>query len=296
MSVVDARILAIAGNNDMTPDYHGSDEPLPQSPEDVARSLAEQLGHPDARLTPTREGREHHLFRIELPEGERLLKWARANPVKDPYDHGRTPTERLLAESYAISLVKGVTVPQPHIVYDTEPVCAVMGIIPGTTAEIAYERGQLDEEGLLGVCLQMGRTLGTLHSRRRPEGEDYLPDLPGSDPESARLLHLDYHLGNVLGRPQLGGAWTITGVVDFTCARWGPPEADFVEMQVSVFVLNPRAAAAFSAGYRQSTARGIDWRDVERRAIREIRRRLVEDPPADEVMLRRWKDWADRHG
>jgi hypothetical protein len=65
-------------------------------------------------------------------------------------------------------------------------------------------------------------------------------------------------------------------------------------MQVSVFALNPRAAAAFSAGYRQITARAIDWREVERRAIPEIRRRLVEDPPSDEVMLRRWKDWADR--
>lgn len=277
----------------MNPDYHEAAAPT-EDPLLVARSLAEQLGHPYARLAPAREGREHHLFRIDLPEGERLLKFPRARPILDPYDHGRTPTERLLAETYAIQLVRGVGVPDPHVVYDTNPVCAVMGIIPGTTAEIAYERGQLDESQLLAICRQMGKTLGLIHSRARPEEPDYLPDLKDSDPATARLLHLDYHLGNVLGRPQLGGQWTITGVVDFTCARWGPVEADFVEMQVSVFALNPRARDAFLAGYRQATARPVDMKDVERRAVREIRRRLVEDPPQDEVMMRRWKDWADR--
>jgi hypothetical protein len=276
----------------MTPEYHAT----PSSTEDpaaVARSLADQLGHAYARLTPAREGREHHLFRIELPEGERLLKFPRAKPYPDPYDHGRTPSERLLAETYAIQLVRGVGVPDPHVVFDTQPVSAVMGIIPGTTAEIAYERGQLDADSLVAVCLQMGKALGRLHGRTRPDEPDYLPDLPDCDPLSARLLHLDFHLGNVLGRPQLGGQWTITGVVDFTCARWGPIEADFVEMQVSVFALNPRARDAFISGYRQVTARGVDIKDVERRAVREIRRRLVEDPPQDEVMMRRWKDWAD---
>lgn len=270
--------------------------PLDADPAVIARSLAEQLGYPNARLVRARDGREHHLFRIDLPEGERLLKFPRVDPILDPYDHGRTPTERLLAEQFAIEAVIGVPVPQPYALYDTEPVCAVMGILPGTTAEIAYERGQLDEHSLVGVCLQMGRTLGMLHRRRPPEDPDhrYLPLLPGFDPEESRLLHLDYHLGNVLGRPQLGGAWTITGVVDFTCARWGPIEADFVEMQVSVFALNPRARDAFVAGYRQVTLRGVDMQDVERRAITEIRRRLREDPPEDEVMLRRWKDWADR--
>lgn len=261
--------------------------------QETARSLAEQLGHPHARLTAARDGREHHLFRIALPEGERMLKFPRRDALRDPFDPTRTPTERLLAESYAVSMVRNVGVPQPHIVYDTDPVCSLMGILPGITAEIAYERGQLDEESLLGVCLQMGRTLGLVHATRRPEGDDYLPDLPGCDPKDARLLHLDFHLGNVLGRPMLGGAWTITGVVDFTCARWGPIEADFVEMQVSVFALNPRARAAFVAGYRQITAAPVDMREVERRSIAEIRRRLRDEPPADEVMLRRWKDWAD---
>jgi hypothetical protein len=192
--------------------------------------------------------------------------------------------------------VRGVPVPDPYVYYDTEPRCVVMGVLPGTTAEVAYERGQLDEDSLLGVCLQMGRTLATIHTRKRPEGPDYLPDLPGSDLASGRLLHMDFHLGNVIGRPQLGGAWAITGVVDWTRARWGPPEADFVEMQVSVFALNPRARDAFVAGYRQVSARSVDTTDVERRSAAEIKRRLATEPPSDDVLRRRWQDWVDRRG
>lgn len=264
-----------------------------EDPLQTARSILSQLGHPYARCTRARDGREHHLFRVLLPEGERLLKFTREDAHPDPYPPERTADERLGAEAYALSLVKGVAIPDPYIYYDTQPRCALMGVIPGTTAEIAYERGGLDEESLLGVCLQMGRVLANVHARRRPEGPDYLPDLPDSDPESSRLLHMDFHLGNVLGKPQLGGAWTITGVVDWTRARWGPPEADFVEMQVSVFALNPRGRDAMIAGYRQVSARSVDVPDIERRAAREILRRLDSEPPNDEVLRRRWKDWVD---
>jgi hypothetical protein len=184
----------------------------------------------------------------------------------------------------------------PYRVFDTTPVCAIMGILPGTTAEIAYERGQLDEQGLLGVSLQMGRTLAIVHGVKRPDAPGGIPDLPDAAPEGRRLLHLDYHLGNVLGRPQLGGAWSVTGIVDWTCARWGPVEADLVEMQVSVFCLNPRARDAFVAGYRQASGRAIDMREVEARATREIRRRLAVDRPEDEVLARRWEDWIDGRG
>ena len=121
-----------------------------------------------------------------------------------------------------------------------------------------------------------------------------LPDLPGIDPLNARLLHLDFHLGNVLIRPALGTRYAVTGVVDWTCARWGPPEADVFEMQVSVFALNPRARDAFVAGYRRESGRAMDLKEVEWRAALEIRRRLVEDPPEDPVLSRRWKDWVEK--
>ena len=99
----------------------------------------------------------------------------------------------------------------------------------------------------------------------------------------------------MLGRPLLGSGWTITGVVDWTCARWGPVEADLVEMQACVFVLNPRARDAFVAGYRQASGRAIDIAAVEERTAWEIRRRLVVDRPPSEELARRWEDWVARH-
>lgn len=251
---------------------------------------------PNARLVHARDGREHHLFVVTLRGEERLLKFARDDCLKDPYDAARSPADRLRSEHRAIQLARDVEVPEHYVIHETAPVCSTMGIIPGTTAEIAYEEGRLDHEGLLAVCVQMGRTLGALHSRRRPSDPAEaaaLPDLPDIDRPNARLLHLDYHLGNVMIRPALATRWAVTGVVDWTCARWGPPEADLVEMQVSVFVMNPRARDAFVAGYRRQAGRAIDVADVERRAAVEVRRRIVEDPPADAVLLARWKDWVD---
>jgi aminoglycoside phosphotransferase (APT) family kinase protein len=261
--------------------------------EATAVSLAEQLGHPTARLVHLRDGREHHLFRVSLPEGERLLKFPRSDALSDPYERFREAADRLRAESWAVRFARGaVPVPTPYTFYETEPVCSVMEWVAGTTGEIAYERGELDEDELLRVCVELGRTLGDLHGRKRPADGGRLPDLPGADPATARLLHLDYHLGNVILRRALGSGFAVEAVIDWTCARWGPPEADLVEIQVSVFALNPRARDAFVTGYRRSVPRAIDLRDVERRAAIEIRRRLVEDPPDDPVLLRRWEDWA----
>lgn len=276
---------------------------MPPLPEEIATRLAAELGL-DPRVSRARDGREHHLFRVVAPPGsagpgdpggDRLLKFPRADGLADPFEPTRPAAVRLRAEADVLGRVRGVTVPSPYRVYDTEPVCAVMGVLPGTTAEIAYEKGQLDEAQLLAVCLQMGRTLASVHSLKRPVDPGLIPDLAGSDPATARLLHLDFHLGNVLGRPALGGTWTITGVVDWTCARWGPVEADLVEMQASVFALNPRARDAFVAGYRQTSGRAIDIAVVEARAVIEIRRRLIEDRPTNDVLARRWEDWVAKN-
>jgi hypothetical protein len=279
--------------------------PPPGDPNRTIHALLAALGVENGQPVRARDGREHHLFRVATPArlcgpddpgGERLLKFPRADALPDPFDALRPSEERLRAEAAVLAHVRGVGIPTPYRVFDTDPMCAVMGIVPGTTAEIAYDRGQLDEDGLCAVCLQMGRTLSAIHARKRPDDPGIIPDLEGSDRGSARLLHLDYHLGNVIGRPMLRGAWTIAGVVDWTCARWGPVEADLVEMQVSVFVLNPRARSAFVAGYRQASGRAIDMVDVEERSAWEIRRRLICDPPANEVLARRWEDWVEKHG
>jgi len=275
-----------------------------EPPETIAERLGRALGL-SPRMARARDGREHHLFRVTSPSGlcgpddpggERLLKFPRADGLPDPFDAARPAAARLHAEGVVVAAMRHVAVPAPYRVFATEPVCAVMGILPGTTAEVALERGQLDEDGLVGVCLQMGRTLSAIHATPRPQIASQLPDLPDCPPNGARLLHLDYHLGNVLGRPKLGSGWTITGVIDWTCARWGPVEADLVEMQACIFLLNPRARDAFVAGYRQTSGRAIDMAQVEARTAIEIRRRLVVDRPPDPTLARRWEDWVERHG
>ena len=267
----------------------------------IAARLLQEIGL-RGYLSPLRDGREHHLYRITLPEGDLLLKFPRADGLPDPFDPARSSSDRLRGEAVAIQLAGGlspaVPVPQPYVFYGhTSPPCAVMGMLPGTTPEVYHERGRLDYTGLMGVCVQMGRMLAAIHSRKRPADGGGLPDLPagadgsGGDPGAPRLLHLDFHIGNVLGHPHL--AWQLTGVVDWTCARWGPPEADIVEMQVSVFTANPRARDAFVAGYRQASGRVLDIRRVEELATREIHRRLREDAPAPE-MQQLWRDWLSR--
>ncbi|MDP2316235.1 MAG: phosphotransferase [Pseudomonadota bacterium] len=273
-------------------------------PEVVAARLGRELGL-EPRIVRARDGREHHLFRVVAPAGltgpddpggERLLKFPRADALPDPFDLTRPAADRLRTEGVVLATVRGAQVPSPYRVFGTDPVCAIMGVIAGTTAEVSLERGQLDEAGLAGLCLQMGRTLAAIHGTPRPDGGGGIPDLADCPPRGARLLHLDYHLGNVLGRPMLRSGWTITGVVDWTCSRWGPVEADLVEMQACVFVLNPRARDAFVAGYRQASGRAIDMVDVEERTAWEIRRRLVCDRPASDELARRWEDWVERHG
>lgn len=263
-------------------------------PEALARSVLEQLGEPGVRAVHARDGREHHLFRVQLAEGERMLKIPRADGLADPFDPTRHAAERLLCEGVAISLARGIPVPGEYRVHDTEPVCATMEVLPGQTAEQALERGQLDEAALARVCLQMGRTLAALHGVRRTGDGSLLPSLPGEAGGHARLLHLDFHLGNVLGRPKLGAGWEITGVVDWTCARWGPPEADFVEMQIGVFIRNPSARDAFIAGYRQVSLRAVDVADVERRAGLELKRRLAAGPHEGGDARGYWQSFADR--
>lgn len=258
-------------------------------------SLLDQLGEPGARWQHARDGREHHLFRVSLAAGERMLKVPRLDGLPDPFDATRTSAERLLCEAWAVQNTRGLPVPGSYEVHPTEPICATMEVLPGIAAEQALERGQLDEEMLNRVCLSMGKALAGTHSVKRPGDGGFLPELDGTDPSTARLLHLDFHLGNVLIRPRAGMGWEITGVLDWTCARWGPAEADFVEMQVSVFVMNPRARDAFVAGYRQASGRAVNLAEVERRSAIEIRRRLADDPPESARLRGYWEAYAQRY-
>lgn len=236
-----------------------------------------------------RDGREHHLYQVRLSEGIRLLKFPRVDALADPYDPHRTAEERLLAEATAIYMIRDVPVPSPYLLYPSSPMCALMGQMVGTTPEIDIERGRLDATLLHTICVQMGRALARIHACRRPAD----PPLPDLEPvRDSRLLHLDFHLGNVLGTPRASGHWELTGVVDWTCARFGPVEADFAEMQISVFILNPRMRDAFIGGYRQLAPVPIDLDDIERRAAALIRQRLALDPPMSEWQRDVWSQWA----
>ena len=263
--------------------------------ETLIAALLEQLGEPGARWQHARDGREHHLFRVSLERGERMLKVPREEGLPDPFDPTRSSAERLLCEAWAVQNARGVPVAGNYEVHPTEPICATMDVLPGLTAEQALERGQLDDEMLGRVCLAMGKAMGGTHSVKRPADGGMLPELPGTDLTNARLLHLDFHLGNVLIRPRAGMGWEITGVLDWTCARWGPAEADFVEMQVSVFVMNPRARDALIAGYRQASGRAVNLTEVERRSADEIRRRLRDDPPESDRLRGYWEAFAQRY-
>jgi hypothetical protein len=80
------------------------------------------------------------------------------------------------------------------------------------------------------------------------------------EPEKARLLHMDFHLGNVLGSMRTGGRWMPGGVIDWTWAKWGPREADFSEMGVSVCLTNPWAMEPMLVGYREISGQTLEPR------------------------------------
>lgn len=264
---------------------------LRSSADRLAQHLVNELDL-EGSLSPLRDGREHHLYRLHRRQGDLVLKFHRDDGLPDPIDPKRSWAARLLGEAIAIRMVQGVPVPTPYEVFlQTERPCALMPVLTGTTPEIHYEKGHLDYTGLMGVCVQMGRALAHIHTLRRPADGGGLPDLPGADLKHARLLHMDFHIGNVLGVPMHG--WQITGVLDWTCARWGPPEADLVELQVSVFVANPRARDAFLTGYRQASGCNLNMADVEHRAKLEIQRRIKKDPPSPELRYL-WEQWLSR--
>ena len=137
----------------------------------------------------------------------------------------------------------------------------------------------------------MGRGLAGVHSTRRPQEPTDIPDLPGCDPSSARLLHMDYHLGNVqVIRDRRRGGYAVSGVVDWVLCRWGPREADFVEMTLSVFKQIPQAREAFMAGYRSAGGMQLD-RELEYSYLaRDLDRRL-EAGVQDRKLEALWMAW-----
>jgi hypothetical protein len=171
-----------------------------------------------------------------------------------------------------------------------------MEMLPGSPPELLALRGRLDAATLHHICFMMGELLASIHAVRRPEGPSPIRDLPGADPARARLLHMDFHLGNVMGALQLGQRWRPLGVIDWTCCHWGPREADMAEMGVSVFATNPSCLDPFLGGYRKGSGLALDPRQVRAWIGREMVRRLAVDPPTEETVRNLWlarvEEWA----
>ena len=257
--------------------------------EAAARAMLEGAAIDFRSLAPARAGREHHLLRVTLASGElQLLKVPRRDRMPDPRWPRRTPLLALRAEAQALGLLSGVAGPHPYTLIDGDPPGALMGIVPGTTPEVLYERGAMDEGLLTSVMVEMGRTLAAIHRAACPHDPGDIPVLPGCDPDHARLLHMDFHLGNVLGVAKLRRGFKLLGVVDWTRCAWGPAEEDFCELGTSVLASNPWALDPLLAGYNQHNPVRMRAAAVQIAIARELDRRLREDPPDSEATRNLW--------
>ena len=259
--------------------------------EEAERLLAENgIAWREVRLAPP--GTQHRLYRVYTPDGKSwVLKIARTgDDFGDVFDPARKHLSGMYAERAAVELARNVNVPKPILLLSEDPPAALMPFVAGEPAQVLWERGRLDEDGLRQVCFAMGRGLAGVHSVRRSDTE-HIPDLPGADLTNARLLHMDYHLGNVqVTRDRRRGGYQVSGVVDWVLCRWGPREADFVEMTISVFRQIPKAREAFMAGYRSGGGVPLD-RELEYHYIaRELERRL-DTGLEDRKLEARWMAW-----
>jgi aminoglycoside phosphotransferase (APT) family kinase protein len=256
----------------------------------LAQRILVATGLDFTRVAHFRSGREHHLFRVYFRGGqERILKVPRNDGIGDPWWPGRTQREALRAEREAIQRVRRIDVPTPYHVLPTDPPASIMGVVEGMTPEMVHDRGLLDTTLLSAVCHEMGALLARIHDVKQPEGTSCIPVLDGADPSRAHLLHMDFHLGNVLGSLRVGGRWYPTGVIDWTWAKWGPREADFAEMGVSVLLQNPWALEPMLQGYREECGLQLEPAVVFTWIRRELERRLRDEPPADETMRALWQ-------
>lgn len=247
-------------------------------------------------------GQEHHVCKVLLGDGRAVVvKVPRPDGCRAPHWAADDTLGPLLAEAEAVSRLSSVPVAAPSRVYRGEPPFAVQPLLPGRCPEAELLAGRLDRRAVEELCVAMGRLLAGVHRLRRPRDEESgIPLMQGADPERARLLHGDFHVGNVLAlRDKLGG-WRLSGLVDWTCCRWGPREEDFLELGVSLFATNPWALEPFLMGYHQGSGQRLDARAIQRRLAEELGRRLEEDPPESEAIARVWEDrvrrWAAPSG
>jgi aminoglycoside phosphotransferase (APT) family kinase protein len=192
------------------------------------RSWLTAVGYPpDRPLTALQRGLgANEIWKLEPGAGEQPLAVRLFGPGQD------AAAQR---EAAAMRTARAGGVPTPEILatgsVDDRPVM-VTSFVPGHLASEALFATPADA-GTLGTAL--GEVLGRLHLQPAPDfgrpagawldlaGDAITPLRPvlAALPVQDRLLHLDYHLLNVM----VAGA-TVTGVIDWENATAGPPHAD----------------------------------------------------------------------
>jgi aminoglycoside phosphotransferase (APT) family kinase protein len=275
------------------PDLGSHDDDLRLGPQERALRRAQELlarsGLPSLQIQSAGFGSHHYLMVVEIDSGPlQLLRLPRSTSAGVSMDVLRSEAEAIYRAHE--------TLPVPHPVTllpsSAHPEGSLMPILPGMRASDLRTHGASQAEVGI-ICRELGRSLARLHRIRRAEGEDsWVQDLFGDLEEEQCLLHGDAHLGNLLveNRPKLG--WEITGVIDWSFCRWGPPEADLVEMAICEAEPRPHLGRIFYESYVD--AGGLPPREpVLRRAlIRELERRLEHHAQAHETAPRDvWTRW-----
>lgn len=243
--------------------------------------------------TPIPGGLQHDLFRVGLPDNRHtVLKIGQVGtPFGDTWEPHRTHWEGLRAEAQALGyLLRHIPVPTPYRVVEGAVPAALMGFLRGDSALKMWERGRVSPDDLKKLCFFMGQALATIHRVKRPAKPGAIPDLPGALTDDARLLHQDFHLGNVMVKRDGLLGWKVLGLVDWVLCRWGPREADLVEMSISVFGQVPGTRSAFLGGYRNAGGAPLSQEIENLWVHQELLRRLelgVDDPKT----RARWELW-----
>ncbi len=243
--------------------------------------------------TPIPGGLQHRLFRVVRPDGGLVaLKVGRTDtPFGDAWEPQRTHWEGLRAESQALGyLLRHIPVPTPYQVLGGHEPAALMGFLPGDSASKMWEKGRVSPGHLQKLCFAMGQAMAQIHRIRRPEDPGAIPDLPGALTDDARLLHLDFHFGNVMVRRDGLAGWRVLGLVDWVLCRWGPREADLVEMALSVFRQAEGTRAGFLAGYRAGGGAPLS-QELENLWVHQELLRRLEDGVDDPKLRARWELW-----
>jgi aminoglycoside phosphotransferase (APT) family kinase protein len=272
--------------------------PLDEHPIERAQQILERSGFRVRQLQPAGAGSLHVLFVAEVESGAmQLLRLARSRDLP-------TVMVSLRAEAEAVRRAYGIVpVAHPMILVPDEdfPEASLSPIVDGTRATDVRAHAPHDP-GIARLCEELGRTLATLHTIRRPEGEPtHIASHTASvGVESEVLLHGDAHLGNLMVRLEKKAGYVVTALIDWSFCRWGPPEADLVEMAICEAEPRPQLGYRFLRAYEDAGGPKPRKEVFHLALTRELERRLrahrqAYDPQARDCWTR-WLGVLQRPG